>query len=80
MTTARLTFEGMSPMEGTVEAGGDYIRFRTSTIPDRDAFSEPRDGMIEFDGRSEKVLLESAQPHEDASEFELVLRRYQPSA
>ncbi|WP_265500798.1 hypothetical protein [Paracoccus beibuensis] len=83
MTTAKLTFEGVPPMEGTVEAGGDYVRFHTTSVPDADALAEPRDGMIDFDGHCEKVLLESAQPSKDDSNsggYELVLRRYQPSA
>ena len=76
---ARLTLDSMPPIEGDVEVGGDYVRFTTATAPDKNAFGEPRDGTVEFDGHSEKVMLESAQQEGDAG-FVLVLRRYQPSA
>ncbi|MGR3198226.1 MAG: hypothetical protein ACU0DH_04675 [Paracoccus sp. (in: a-proteobacteria)] len=76
---AKLTFEGMPPIDGDAEAGGDYVRFRTNSLPDADAVAEPRDGMIDLDGQSAKVFLESAQTHDDGV-IELVLRRYSPSA
>ncbi|WP_410218643.1 hypothetical protein [Paracoccus sp. (in: a-proteobacteria)] len=85
MTHAILTFEGHAPIEGTIEAGGDYIKFRTQAELSENDMGSMRNGTIEIEGKSETVLLESAHPHRAVSGIEpdedclqLTLRRHSP--
>lgn len=87
MTNATLKLEGTAPLEGTIEAGGDYINFRTDTWLSEEQLADLSEGSIEIDGRNERVMLESAHPHRavpgiegDRDRLELTLRRFQPSA
>lgn len=81
MTNARLQLEGLPPLEGTVEVGGDYIRFTTG---DRLADIEDgshHSGQIELNGNSEKVALEAvSEDAEDENKVVLIMRRFEPSA
>lgn len=81
MTNARLQLDGLPPLEGTVELGGDYIRFKTGErLADLKDGSSHR-GQIEIDGKSEKAALESvSEDTEDATKVVLTLRRFTPSA
>lgn len=87
MTDATLTFDGLPPLTGMVETGGDYLRFRTSSSLSMEDLDGLRDGVVVMDGASEDVVLESAHPRhptpglEDGpDELELTLRRIQPAA
>ena len=81
MTKATLTFDGMDPLEGTAEAGGDYIRFQTDGGFDADGLDRLHKGQIEIDGKTEKVMLKTAQPsREGKGTVELTLQRFQPSS
>lgn len=85
MTSATLTLDDIEPLEGTVETGGDYIRFRTDAPLDPDTIGPLHKGRIEIEGRVEQVMLKTAQPHrarpgdqDDASgSLELTLQRFQ---
>ncbi|WP_207101719.1 hypothetical protein [Paracoccus shandongensis] len=78
MTKATLTLDGMAPLEGTAEAGGDYIRFQTDGIG-ADALDRLHKGRIEIDGKTEKVMVKNTQPGDDGG-VELTLQRFQPSS
>lgn len=87
MTDATLTLKDMSPLTGTVETGGDYVRFRTQADLASQALGDPRDGVIEIEGHREEVVLESAHPYRPTpgldtgpEGMELTLRRRAPSA
>ncbi|TJZ91783.1 hypothetical protein FA743_09915 [Paracoccus gahaiensis] len=87
MTDATLMLKDMSPLTGTVETGGDYVRFRTQADLDPQVLGDPREGVIEIEGHREEVVLESAHPYrptpglETGPEgMELILRRRAPSA
>ncbi|QBX34965.1 hypothetical protein E4191_09775 [Paracoccus liaowanqingii] len=87
MTDATLTLKDMPPLTGTVETGGDYVRFRTQADLDQSTLGDPLEGVVEMDGHREEVVLESAHPYrptpglEDGPEgVELTLRRRKPSA
>ena len=83
MTQATLTLDGIEPLHGTVETGGDYIRFRTEGGMDPDRLSRLTEGHIDIDGRSEKVLIKNVQPRssEQGAEdgLELTLQRFAPT-
>lgn len=87
MTQATLKLHGAAPLEGTVETGGDYIRFRTEGGLSEEQAARLSEGVIEIDGRDERVVLESAHTHRavpgiegDRDGLELTLRRFEPSA
>lgn len=87
MNKAILTLDGLPPLEGTAESGGDYIRFQTGAEVDATGLDRLHKGRIEIDGKTEKVMLKSAHPHQpeagDASQsetLELTLQRFQPSS
>ncbi|WP_347138281.1 hypothetical protein [Paracoccus sp. SSK6] len=83
MTQATLTLDGFEPLQGTVETGGDYIRFRTGSPIDPAGLDRLRHGRITIDGKAEKVMVKSVQPHagEDGTEgLELTLQRFAPSS
>ena len=50
-TTERATikFEGMAPLEGAAEAGGDYITFRTAACFTPQQLNELHRAMIDFE-------------------------------
>ncbi|MCZ0961006.1 hypothetical protein [Paracoccus benzoatiresistens] len=84
MSKATLTLDGLPPLEGTAESGGDYIRFQTDAGIGADELDRLHKGQIEIDGKTEKVMLKSAQPHGEAEDahgkIELTLQRFQPSS
>ena len=81
MSKATLTFDGMAPLEGTAEAGGDYIRFQTGGGFDAGGLDRLHKGRIEIDGKTEKIMLKTASPHpDDGGTVELTLQRFQPSS
>ncbi len=82
MTEATLTLEDGPQMTGEiVDTGGDYIRMRCTTEMSQDQLGQYSEGQINIDGKSERVLLESAMPTPDDEEvFELTMRRMAPSA
>lgn len=85
MSKAILTLDGRDPLEGTAEAGGDFIRFRTAGGPGPQDLDRLHKGRIEIDGKAEKVMLKSAQLVQgDGGEgdggVELTLQRFQPSS
>ena len=82
MSKAILTLDGLPPLEGTAESGGDYIRFQTQAGVDADNLDRLHKGQIEIEGKTEKVMLKSAQPRQgdDAGMIELTLQRFQPSS
>ncbi|MFN3279866.1 MAG: hypothetical protein ACK41Y_15950 [Paracoccus hibiscisoli] len=82
MTDATLTLEDGPQLTGEiVDTGGDYIRLRATTEMSQDQLGQYGEGQIEIDGKSERVLLESAMPvPEDEEVFELTMRRMAPSA
>ena len=80
MKNAFLKLEGGRQLTGVVEAGGDYLRFRTRTDMIPEAFHRLKEGQVEINGKSERVLLESAQSTRQAGyTVELTLRRFTPS-
>ena len=80
MKNAFLKLEGSPQLAGVVEAGGDYLRFHTRTDMTREEFRRLKDGQIEIEGKSERVLLESAQStRQGGYTIELTLRRFAPS-
>lgn len=79
MSKARLTLDGLPPLEGTAEAGGDYIRFQTDGI-DAEGLDRLHKGQIEIDGKTEKVMLKSTRPDAGGGKVELTLQRFQPSS
>ncbi|MFN3273217.1 MAG: hypothetical protein ACK41U_00940 [Paracoccus sp. (in: a-proteobacteria)] len=82
MSNATFTLEDGPQLEGEIiETGGDYIRLRISTHMTQEQLDQYSEGQIEIDGKSERVLLESALPAPDDDEvFELTMRRFEPSA
>lgn len=87
MTKARLTLEGHAPLDGTVEIGGDYIRFRPGGQADADALTRLEKGQIEIDGRTEKVMLKNVTAGQGGTgddngngTLDLTLQRFTPSA
>lgn len=79
MSKATLTLDGMAPLQGTAESGGDYIRFQTDGIS-AEALDRLHKGRIEIDGKTEKVMLKSIQPDSGDGTIELTLQRFQPSS
>ena len=75
---ATLKMEGHDGLTGTIEAGGDYIRFLTTANLSDDEIASLDEGEIEIDGRAEKVALESAHSSENG-ECTLTLRRFTPT-
>ena len=80
MSKATLTLDGMDPLEGTAEAGGDYIRFQTDGGISADDLDRLHKGQIEIDGKTEKVMLKSTRPDAGDGKVELTLQRFQPSS
>ncbi|MFC3629409.1 hypothetical protein ACFOM8_08110 [Paracoccus angustae] len=81
MSKATLTLDGMAPLEGTAEAGGDYIRFQTHGGIDAEGLERLHKGQIEIDGKTERVMLKNAPSRPDADGMcELTLQRFQPSS
>ena len=82
MTDATLTLEDGPELLGeVVDTGGDYIRIKTRTEMTQDQLAQYAEGMIEIDGKAQKVMLESAMPMPDDEEvMELTMRRFTPSA
>ncbi|SMO99765.1 hypothetical protein [Paracoccus laeviglucosivorans] len=86
MTPAKLTLDGSPPIDGVVDAGGDYITFRTRADVPPEQTRGPHEGEIEIDGRKERVVLESAHPTQSTpgmkteDTFDLTLRRISPRA
>ena len=81
MKNAILKLEGRPQLIGGVETGGDYLRFHTRTDMTPEELRRLTDGQIEMDGKSERVLLESAQStRRDGYTIELTLRRFTPFA
>lgn len=82
MTQATLTLDGIEPLHGTVETGGDYIRFRTQGM-DPDRLARLTEGHIDIDGKSEKVMVKNVQSRssEQGAEngLELALQRFAPT-
>ena len=82
MTHATLTLEDGPELSGEiVDTGGDYIRIRTTTEMTQDQLAQYAEGLIEIDGKMQKVMLESPIPLPDDEEvIELTMRRFTPSA
>ncbi len=82
MTHATLTLEDGPELSGEiVDTGGDYIRIRTTTEMTQDQLAQYAEGLIEIDGKMQKVMLESAMHLPDDEEvMELTMRRFTPSA
>lgn len=88
MTNAILTLDGIPPLEGTVETGGDYVRFSTNGNLPQDQLDRLHKGRIEIDGRTESVMVKSVVPQhatpgtgkDQEGGLEVTLQRYQPSA
>ena len=82
MTNATLTLEDGPQVTGEiVDTGGDYIRMQCTKEMTQDQLGQYAEGQIEIDGKSERVLLETAMPTQDDDEvFELTMRRMAPSA
>ncbi|MTE01298.1 hypothetical protein GIY56_13490 [Paracoccus sp. YIM 132242] len=81
MSKATLTLDGMAPLQGTAESGGDFIRFHTDGGLDARGLDRLHKGRIEIDGRTEKVMLKSVPANPDADgTIELTLQRFQPSS
>lgn len=85
MTDAILMLDGLDPLTGTAETGGDYIQFRTDAMLDTASLEHGHEGRIDLGGRTEKVMLKSAHPHHpssgdpDAADMlELTLQRFDP--
>lgn len=79
MTQATLTLNGIAPLHGTVETGGDYIRFRTDG-PLADEPEPLHKGQIEMEGRTEKVMVKTVGSRTDSSDgVEVTLQRFEPS-
>lgn len=83
MTQATLTLDGIEPLHGTIETGGDYIRFRTEGGMDPDRLARLTEGQIDIDGKSEKVMIKNVQsrsPEQGADNgLELTLQRFAPT-
>ncbi|MFC3167441.1 hypothetical protein [Paracoccus fontiphilus] len=87
MTKATLTLDGLPPLDGTAEAGGDYIRFRTEAGVDAEGLDRLHKGEIEIDGKTERVMVKNIQPQDrdfagtgGATPLEVTLQRFQPSS
>ncbi|WP_252929479.1 DUF3237 domain-containing protein [Paracoccus sp. 08] len=82
MTNATLTLEGGPELSGEiVDTGADYIRIRATTEMTQEQMAQYAGGLIEIDGKMQKVMLESAIPVPDDEEvIELTMRRFTPSA
>ena len=84
MSNATLTLDGMAPLQGTAESGGDFIRFHTDGGLDAEGLDSLHKGRIEIDGKTEQVMLNSVQSHTesggDKGTMELTLQRFQPSS
>lgn len=79
MTDATLSLDGLEPISGTVETGGDYIRFSADATLDEVQINGPHEGQLTLDGADERVVLESYQAIEGGG-CEITLRRITPSA
>ncbi|MFC3166645.1 hypothetical protein [Paracoccus fontiphilus] len=79
MTDATLSLDGIEPISGTVETGGDYIRFSADTTLDEHQINGPHEGQLSLDGADERVVLESYHAIEGGG-CEITLRRITPSA
>ena len=77
MTNATLTLEGLDRIEGTVETGGDYARFRADAALDESRIAGPHEGRLTINGRSERVILENYRALDDKG-CEITLRRITP--
>lgn len=87
MTVAVLKFDGIAPLKGTAEAGGDYITFRTDAQLSNQQLNELHRALIEIGRESEAVLVEStdieritADPFDEHERLHLTLRRHTPPA
>ncbi len=79
MTDATLSLDGIDPVSGTVQIGGDYIRFSADTALDERQINGPHEGQLFLDGSDERVVLESYHVNEGGG-CEINLRRITPSA
>ena len=82
MTNATLILEGGPELSGEiVDTGADYIRIRATTEMTQEQMAQYAEGLIEIDGKMQKVMLESAIAVPDDEEvIELTMRRFTPSA
>ncbi|MGN7870779.1 hypothetical protein [Paracoccus sp. 22332] len=79
MTDATLSLDGLEPISGNVEIGGDYIRFSADAALDERQINGPHEGQLSLDGADERVVLESYHAIEGGG-CEITLRRITPSA
>ena len=79
MTDATLSLDGLEPISGTVETGGDYIRFSADAALDEGQINGPHEGQLTLDGADERVAVESYHALEGGG-CEITLRRTTPSA
>ena len=79
MTDATLSLDGLDPVSGTVEIGGDYIRFSADAALDERQINGPHEGQLTLDGADERVAVESYHALEGGG-CEITLRRITPSA
>jgi hypothetical protein len=77
MTKATLTLKDMEQIKGTVEIGGDYVRFRTDVTLDESKIVGPVEGELTIDGKPERVVLENCRTT-DGKGCEITLRRITP--
>ena len=82
MTQATLSLNGFPPINGSVETGGDYARFRTQATPQVDSAEGTRDGQLLIDGKPERVVMENCRPlsADEGGGCEITLRRINPGA
>lgn len=79
MTRATLKLEGMERLDGTAEAGGDYVRLLVDTRKEIADFDTPARGEIEMDGKTSEVVLENASPATDGDKgIVLTMRLFKP--
>ena len=79
MTDATLSLDGLEPISGTVETGGDYIRFSADATLDERQINGPHEGQLTLDGTDERVAVESYHALEGGG-CGIALRRITPSA
>lgn len=80
MTKATLQLDGIGQIEGTVETGGDYARFRADAALDESRIATAQEGQLTIDGKSERVVLENYRALGDDNDAgcEITLRRIKP--
>lgn len=77
MTDTTLALNGLEPLTGTAELGGDYVRFQAPTSLDESDIVGPVEGELTIDGKSERVVLENYCTTEGEG-CEITLRRIKP--